>query len=431
MNPARFAAYQSLIAIEKNRRYSNIELDTKLKTASLSDPDRRLYTALVYGTLERMITLDYLITRFSNRKIDKIDRELNCVLRLSLYQIYFMDKIPQHAILNEAAELAKIRHQKRGADFVTGVLRAALRGGMSIAELTESLEDIKKQSIRTSIRDWMLRLWIDAYGSERAQAIALAFQAPSTPTIFVNLQKCSVDKLVRLFAENEIGVRKVHETLPLLQFSAPPGDVQDLPGYREGLFFVQDRSCAEAVSALRPQARERIADLCAAPGGKSFAAAVLSQDQAEIFASDLHENKLSLIRATSDRLGFSSIRVFCRDARKITPEESMTFDKVICDVPCSGMGILSKKPDLRHKDPADLVRLPQIQFEILSGGASLVKRGGALLYSTCTLNPRENEDVISRFLTENHEFMMENEPVTLFPEAGASDGFFYGVIKRK
>ncbi len=430
MNPARQKAVQSLIAIEKNRRYSNLELDASLTKSDLSDADRRLYAALLYGVVERKITLDYDVTRFSGRNLSKIDPELLAILRISLYQLFFMDKIPRHAILHEAAELAKLRYQTRGANFVSGVLHRALQAIDQGEDRTAGLDPLTAKSVKTALPVWMLSLWESAYGSDRANQLTGAFNTPVFPTVFVNLQKCNVENLARLFAENGLKTRRVSDTLPLLQFTRFSGEIRKLPGFAEGFWFIQDRASAAAVSSLGVRPGDTVADLCAAPGGKSFAAAIFASDQAQISASDLHENKLSLIRSGAARLGIQSIRVSRRDAREVPENLVGAFDKVICDVPCSGLGVLAKKPDLRHKDPADLDRLPQIQYEILCAASRLLKPQGHLLYSTCTLNPRENEEILSRFLCEHPGFAIAVSPQTLFPEPGVSDGFFYGVLTR-
>ena len=431
MNPARLLAVRSLVSIQKSARYVNLELDSQIKKAQLSERDTALFTALVYGVIEREITLNHYISQFCNRKGRALSPFLRATMQCGLYQLCYMNSIPVHAVLYESAEIAKVSEQTAGAKLVTAVLHAFLRAKENGADLFSSLKGTELKSVIYSIPEWMIRLWETGYGIQRAEEICQSFQEPAATCLHTNTLKVNTETLCRQL--NDAGVdATVHpEHKHLLLLNGSHGDVRRLPGYEDGLFFAQDYSSAMASAAPDVKPGELVADICAAPGGKSFALAIAMQNKGVIYSSDLHANRVRLIDEGAKRLGIDIIQTSARDARQ-SPEELLgKMDCVLCDVPCSGLGILAKKPDLRHKKPEEISGLPKIQGEILTEGARLLKTSGRLVYSTCTLNPQENEQVVERFLAENPTFKPLGEPTTLFPKRGECDGFFIATMEKQ
>ncbi len=431
MNPARLCAVRSLVSIQKSGRYANLELDATIRKHNLSAADRALFTTLVYGVIERELLLNYYIDRFCLRKQNALSPFLRATLQIALYQLEFLDQIPTRAVLFESAEIAKISEKQSGANLVSAVLHAFLRAKESQTDLLSDLQGVEQLSVRYCIPVWMLKLWQAGYGEKQALQIAKAFSAPvTTTTLHVNTLKTTQSALLQLFQENAIAATAAaHESAVILR--GPSGNLRELPGYEDGLFFVQDLSCIRAVDALALMPGMEFADVCAAPGGKSFAAACAMKDSGIIHSFDLHPNRLSLIESGARRLGIHSIRIAQADARMPKEELIGKMDRVLCDVPCSGLGILAKKPDLRHKTPDEIASLPEIQTAILDSAAQLLKAGGKLVYSTCTLNPAENESVVQTFLTRHEEFQLTAPGCnTIFPTLAEADGFFFATMEK-
>lgn len=431
MNPARLAAVRSLVSIRKSRRYANLELDAVLKKSNFSQQDAALFTTLVYGTLEHEITLDYFISRFCNRKPKDISPFLRATLETALFQLFYLNSIPARAVLFDSAEIAKSVEKQGAANLTSAVLHAFLRFLESGEDLFENLSDTDLLSKRYSVPEWIISLWVRSYGFEKAEKICQNFQIQPKPTLHVNLLKTTREQLKKSLLEVGVSVTEHPDSELLLILEESHGDLRNLPGFYEGLFFVQDFSSTRTVDALAPLPGEQIADVCAAPGGKAFSAAIRMKNVGKIFASDLHENRTKLIDAGAERLGIEILKTAAADARIPCKELIEKMDRVLCDVPCSGLGVLAKKPDIRHKTFEEIETLPKVQSEILNAASSLVKNGGTLVYSTCTLNPFENEDVVTTFLNDNREFSLAKEPVTLFPAEDGGDGFFYAVMEKK
>ncbi len=431
MNPARLAAVRSLLSIRKSRRYANLELDAALKKENLSPKDGALFTTLVYGTLEHEITLDFLISRFCTRKPKDLSPFLRATLQTAFYQLHYLDTIPARAVLFESAEIAKSVEKQGGANLTSAVLRAYLRAVESGVDLFRDLVGEHRTSVLYSIPLWIVSLWTRAYGSEQTEEICKNLQTPPKTTLHVNLLKTSRESLMKTLETQGLTVLP-HPTIDfLLTLETAHGDLRNVPGYDEGLFFVQDQSSTRAVMALGAQPNERIADVCSAPGGKAFSAAIQMQNRGTIFASDLHENRTALIDKGANRLGITILKTSARDARQTPVEWIETMDRVLCDVPCSGLGVLAKKPDIRHKREEEIESLPKIQSEILNAASALVRPGGTLVYSTCTLNPAENDAVVNTFLECNQTFSLKSPTTTIFPAPDGGDGFFFAVMEKQ
>jgi 16S rRNA (cytosine967-C5)-methyltransferase len=413
----------------ENGGYSNIALDTVIKRNNLASSDRALMTALIYGVIERKITLDYIIASLSSIPNSKIEKDTRNILRMGLYQLIYMKKIPVHAALNETVELAN----KRSKGFVNAILRSYLREGDKIA-FPDKSDKIKYLSVTYSVGESLVCSLLDAYSFEECKNMLNAFSQIAPITLRVNNLKASRDEIL---SELE-GARKT-------DFS-PDGIILDnaavseLECLKDGRVTVQDEASQICVRTLGAQKGDVVFDVCACPGSKSFGAAMTMENEGEIFAFDIHENKLSLVEKGAERLGISIISTRTQDARKPIEELFGRADKIICDVPCSGFGVISKKPEIRYKDVEESKALPKIQYDILENVQNYLKVGGTLVYSTCTILPEENENNIEKFL-ENHknfklvpfsvgELEAEGGMITLLPHTHHTDGFFIAKLKK-
>ena len=404
--------------------YSNLALDTAIKRNDLSAADRALLTALVYGVIEKQLTLDYLISVLAKRRVEDIVPQVRDLLRVGLYQLAFMDRIPMHAAVNETVDLAP----KRAKGFVNAVMRAYCREGKRIVFPCMEEDPIRYLSVKYSFAESICERFVEEFGVARTEALLASFSVQPPLTLRVNTLRIEREALLLKLCEDgyDARVTKESRTGIAIYGNAP---VRELFGFDEGLFFVQDEAsqlCTEAVDA---KAGMTVIDLCACPGSKSFGVAIDMKNEGSVRSCDLHENKLSLVKTGAERLGISIIETTAGDARVYRPEWEGIADRVLCDVPCSGFGVFAKKPELRYKDPAKSAQLPKIQADILKTAAKYVKNGGRLVYSTCTLLPQENEGNVERFLRENPAFSLVRMR-TLTPADDGTDGFFFAVLEK-
>lgn len=435
----RQAALLSVNSCIGNGKYTNLELSSVIKKYNFTGLDKSFFTALFYGTVEKMLTLDFCIESLSTIKLEKIDNMVMCLLRTGLYQILFMDKVPDSAAVNESVELAKRYCPKSSVGFVNAVLRSASRTKEKLFAKMSSLGGMRAVSVMSSIPQDILEVWESSYGKECAVNIASHFMSASpyvtlrTNTLKITREKM-LDSLGNIAHASEIAPSAIR-----LSGSFP---VEDIYGFKEGLFFVQDEASQLAASFINKDIVPEggiVVDVCACPGGKSFSAAINLCNKAKLYSFDLHQNKLSLITKGAERLGIKNISVSARDARTCDEELLGKANAVICDVPCSGLGVIAKKPDIRYKPICESERLPAIQSEILRSASRYLKSGGVLIYSTCTLNRFENEDIVESFLKENDGFYLSEDKIigekygmaTIFPQEYSTDGFFIAKIIKK
>ncbi len=421
---------------EAGGKYINLSLASHT-TDNLSREERGQLTALLYTSVERKLTYDYYINALAGRSPDKIDMHTRNILRLGFCQLLDMTSVPEFAAVNESVKLA--RSKGEGA-FVNGILRRAARERDFLPMPPEEKNYKRYLSVKHSFPLAVVKHFDSLYGREATEKILEFYNNEKYTDVTVNTVKISVDEYRKSLEKSGISATASPDVPHSLRIDASVNP-ERLPGFAEGHFFVQDRASAVSSMALSPIKNGVTIDVCSAPGGKSFAAAILSGDSGKIYSFDLRESKLSLIESGADRLGLSSISVDERDA--LTPDESLigTADRVICDVPCSGLGVLGKKPDLRYKDTSVLTELPPLQLDILTASARYLKVGGELLYSTCTLNPAENEQVVARFLAENPDFepcdftvgslKSTDEMLYMLPHIHSTDGFFMAKIIKK
>ncbi len=435
----RQAAFVSLQKYENGGKYLNIEADTAIRRNALEGADRALYTNIVYGTVERRITLEYLLAQLCDRPLAKIDRNVAIILRMSLYQLRYLDRVPAYAVLQEAGELTRRFAAQSAVGFVNAVLREYERRGAEIAMPSPQADFERYLSVTYSYPAWFCALLVRCYGKRRAEAILKAFEKNPPLTLFPNLLKTDRAGLLRALRAEGIACEETRYSPYGVRLSRHV-PIDAITPLAQGLCFVQDEASQLAALALGAAPAQTILDSCACPGGKSFALALLCGDKAKIISCDLHENKLSLVRRGAEKLGIASVEAQARDSGAFYPPFENAFDRVLCDVPCSGLGVLSKKPDIREKKEEEIERLPAVQRRILENCARYVRPGGELVYSTCTVHPAENEEQIKVFLREHPEFslqpfMLGQETVqgmqTLLPDRYAGmDGFFIAKLRK-
>ena len=421
---SRSAAYDSLLKFETKKVYSNIEIDNLLKRTDLDQRDASLYTLLVYGVISKKITLDYIITKISGRNVKRLDAAVLTLLRLGIYQIKYCDRIPDSAAVNETVKLSS-RYASRAKCFVNAVLRRACD-----FEIDYSFDTVEEEiSVRYSVSLDIVKMLIEQYGEDSTRKILEFFDFPPKLTLTTNTLKTSREDLKEYIYRS---CRGFYTPLAIRMLDSVP--VSTIKQIDKGLCYVQDEASQVAAEILDAKPGMHVADVCSCPGGKSFYTAIKMNNEGILYSFDIHGNKLSLIESGAERLGITIIKTEERDGR--FPREDLygTLDRVLCDVPCSGIGVIGKKPDIRHKTYDDLKDLPEIQYDILSASSRYVKEGGILVYSTCTLNKKENEDVVKRFLSRRTEFspldfklgFVESQDgmATLLPHERKTDGFF-------
>ncbi len=435
---ARETALNALIACRKNGAWSNGVLKEYTLRDRLDSRDAALTSRLCYGVLQNRQRLDFYLKQLLTGKLSSVHPVVRDILHLGLYQIYDMTKIPESAAVNEAVELTRkyCPRQPGAPRLVNAVLRNAVRTRDTRKE-PETLED------RYSHPAGLIALLRSYVGEARLEAMLRANNAAPDTVVQVNTLKTDARALAARLEGEGVTVRP-HGWLENCLVLSATGNLEQLPSFREGFFYVQDPAARLSVCcAGLPREDLRVLDCCAAPGGKSFAAAMDLGGKGQIISCDIHAHKTGLIEKSAQRLGIHSITVRQQDASEPVAEWVNTMDAVIADVPCSGYGIIRKKPDIRFKDPDTMKNLPGLQLKILNNQAKYVKKGGILLYSTCTLVRRENEGVVEKFLKANPDFVTEPLPLpNVFPknESGMlalvpgeydTDGFFICRMRRK
>ena len=432
----RKLALKLLLDCESQDKYVNLALSSHM-TDALSDEERRFLTALLYTTVEHKLTYDYYIGALSKRNPDDIDFTTRNILRLGFCQILDMENVPDFAAVNESVNLSRNTGER---SFVNAILRSVIREKDNLPLPKREKNAARYFSVKYSFALWMVKEYIKLFGEENAEKLLKKFSEIPPTDLTVNTEKISVDDFISMLRDN--GLHAERSNYSKISIRIPESiSPKNLPGFEEGYFFVQDSACSAAIEALMPRREDFIVDVCSCPGGKSFAAAILMGGGGEIHSFDIHESKLSLISEGKARLGFSGlINERVCDAREPAEDLFEKADKVICDVPCSGLGVLSKKPDLRYKSESGIAELPELQYEILRKSSKYLKPGGRLMYSTCTLNKVENEDVVERFLNENKgfhrvdfkigDFSSENGSFLFIPYIHNTDGFFVSLIEK-
>ena len=439
----RELALDLINSVEHNQSYSNLLLNTVINKAGLPQADSGLLTEIAYGTIQRKMTLDFFLEPFLNNK-KKLEGWVLNLLRISVYQMVYLDKIPDHAIIFEAVEIAKKRGHKGISNMVNGVLRNIQRNG--VPSLDSISDEIERISIGTSHPKWLVERWAKQYGLPKTKEMCECNLTAPLQTARVNETRISRESLIKRLTDEGFSVREsshVPNAIVCLK-----GNLANSEAFKEGLMTIQDESSMLVAYALDAQKGDQVLDSCAAPGGKTTAIAERIGD-GSVVALDLHKHKVKLIKEQANRLQLANIATAVEDARKAGDLfQKEYFDKILVDAPCSGLGVMRRKPDAKYtKKPEDIERLSEIQLNILSAVSPLLKQGGTLVYSTCTVDKQENDHVAKRFLEEHTDFTEDKElagrlpeqakpfvngnQLQLMPQDMESDGFFIACFKKE
>lgn len=428
----RLLAFETIQDIINDKAYSNIIINEVLSNNELSRADKSLFTELVYGTFKRKYTLDYLLKPFVQTKLKGWVRQL---LWMSIYQYAYLDKIPEHAIIHEAVEIAKYKGGPHNGNVVNGILRNMMRS--ELPDFTEITDDKKRIAIEYSLPKWLVDHWVTHFGIEKTEEIAQSFLDKVSTTVRVNLTRITVDEAIRRLTDDDYIVELDKEIDTCLHISGKP--IIESRLFKDGLVSIQDKSSMFVGEVMSLTEGDKVLDACSAPGGKACHMAEILNGTGHVDATDIHEHKIDLIDFNIKKLRLSNISAFEHDA---TEKYDKVYDKILVDAPCSGLGVLRHKPEIKYEQSQHSIQsLVEIQLEILNNVKDSVKPGGTIIYSTCTIEQMENENVIYTFLKANNDFEFDafEHPITgekvktmqVLPQDFNSDGFFITRIKRK
>ncbi len=439
---AREAAMLALNACQRQGGWSDGALKKQLSAAELSGRDAALATQLCFGVLQNQMLLDFYLSKFSNIPLKRMEGKVVQTLRLGAYQMLFLTRIPHSAAVNSAVALVKAHCKNpRAAGMVNGILRSMERSLQNMPVIPQG-DPMAYLSTLYSHPEWLVKEFILSLGEEETAQLLAADNSQPPTTVMVNTTRTTAEALKAMLEADHVEAEP-HPWLENCLLLSRTGDLERLEAFQQGLFYVQDPASRLSVLAAGAKPGMRVLDCCAAPGGKSFAAAIAMENQGEIVSCDLHPHKKKLIQAGADRLGLTIITPKTADGKVFRPEWERAFDLVLVDAPCSGLGVIRKKPDIRYKDPAPLADLPAVQLDILRNAARYVRPGGTLMYSTCTLLYRENGEVVETFLAENKAYkaeaftlpgpvgLVQSGSVTLWPHRHGTDGFFISKMRRE
>ncbi len=432
MNP-RYVAAKLLDKTFCSGSYSNIQLNSGLERADLDEKDRRLCTAIYYGVIQRKITLDYILAQYCSRPLRKMDSIIVTILRCGIYQLLFMNSIPDNAAVNESVTLAKQFGKTSASGMINAVLRNFIRSGKKIESKGSEFE---KLSIEYSCPISLVESFANDYGNEIAKNFLQWSLTERTTYIRRNPLKCSDEEFMNALGKIELKRHSIDEFC----YCVDGGDLVNTKAFREGWFHVQDLSSQICCKSLAPTENDLVLDICAAPGGKTFTMAEMMNGKGEIHAFDLHEKRVKLIRDGAERLGLPNITAKTGDA-SVFNAKLPKYTKILCDVPCSGFGVVRHKPEIKYKDLSEFARLPEIQYNIAMNALNYLAVGGEMIYSTCTVRKAENEEVVLRLLENCPQIELCEMPTimgskfesmtTLFPsDFDGNDGFFIAKLRK-
>ncbi|WP_018247323.1 16S rRNA (cytosine(967)-C(5))-methyltransferase RsmB [Orenia marismortui] len=445
MKKTREVALEAIYQINEKGGFSNLVVNSLLNKSNLDKRDRSLATYLIYGVTRRRNTLDWIINKFANRKVKKMTPWVRNALRLGVYQIQFLDKIPAPVACNETVEAAKGRCNRGAIKFINGVLRNIIRNLDQIQYPSIDKDPVQHIRYKYSQPQWLVERWVKRYGVDKAVEICNHLnQVPPTVIRTNTLKTSRADLLEELIGEDAQveAIERVEEAINLIKYPS----VDRLKAFDEGKFQVQGLSSMLVAHIVNPKTDDVVVDLCSAPGGKTTHLAQLMDNKGQIYAVDVHDHKLDLIEENCERLAITNVEKICADGREVSFDRRI--DKVLVDAPCSGLGIMAKKPEIRwQKKPQDLLQLQELQLELLDNAAEFLKSGGELVYSTCTITPEENKEVINKFLEKNSDFSLvdlekeaeefsledylEDGNLQLIPDDYFIEGFFVAKLIKK
>lgn len=440
MKNTRAYALEILMHIEKNKSYSNIALNNFLKASDFDNKDRGFITQMVYGVLEKKHYLEHVIGIFSKLPVDKLDPNVLMILKIGVYQIYFMDGVKDFAAVNESVNLTK-RYAKSASGFVNGMLRNVVRRKGSIAMPKKEKDLIKYLAVEYSFEPWMIKRWIKSFGEEFAEELVESLSEKPNMYIRINTMKTDIDFVEENLKKAGIETRRI----PFLKEALEVKNLKSIQSnemFQKGLFSIQDLSSMLVANIMAPKPGSTVLDACSAPGGKASHIAEKMNNTGKIIARDIFDHKIKLIENTAKRLGITNIEAQNFNLLKEVDENE--YDYILVDAPCSGLGIIRRKPEIKYKNEKDMSSFPKIQFEILSKASLNLKDGGVLIYSTCTIEENENLNVIKRFLAENKNFKLEEitnvniDPeqqakgyLKIYPNVHDMDGFFIAKLRKE
>lgn len=432
--------------------YSSLTVNEYLKkmAGQTEERDRRFFTNLVYTTLDHLLSIDAVIEAHSKTPLKKIKPYLLVCLRMGICQLKYMESVPDRAAINETVELVKKSKLRALAGFVNGVLRGAQRSGCAFVIPDVEKDPVKALGLQYDMPEWIVSLWLQDYGMKQAEMLLQKMQQPGSVCLRANTLKAEAAEIGKRIAESvgENGSVRQSSAVPEAFYAEHIGDISKWDLYKEGYVAVQDESSMLAALATGAKPGDRVLDLCAAPGGKSAFMAQMMRDQGLINSRDLHEHRVNLIRQNAERLGISCIQAVAADATQLQMEDLEQYDVVLLDAPCSGLGIMRSKPDIKlHHTLQDVMELAELQRKMLMVAAEAVKPGGTLVYSTCTLNKKENDEQVEWFLKKYQNFVLKDlenrlpslpecdrlwkKHLTLWPQVGGHDGFFVACLEKQ
>ena len=442
ISDASTCSYKVLYDVIYNKAFSNISINKHLNLMVKNNNDRALAVNIIYGTLKKRNRLEKIFSELSNSPIEKTDKRVRILILLSLYQIFYLDKVPEYAIVNDAVNLGKFFAGNSTGSYINGILRSALRSKNDIVKKENNIEDLMYYEY--GFEKWITNMLKEHYDNEYIENLGKEFEKASDVYIKVNHRKISTDNLIKIFDSKNISIEKtfVADVLKINSTS----NIFFMDEFKKGYFYAQDISGAISTCVLKPNNGDSIIDLCAAPGSKSFGAAIYA-DGVSVLSCDNSKLKLDLLKRTASQLGLSNIRANLRDSTKSIDRDVNKFDKVICDVPCSGLGVCKRKPEILTNLTMEHIKsLIPIQQEMLKRAIEYTKSGGEIVYSTCTINPSENLINVKKVIDEienvelmeiNLDFNLQNDHpemkdgyLILDPVKDKCDGFFMAKIKK-
>lgn len=425
MDINRKTAYLALIDVESKKSYSNLAINHQVIINKPNSP--AFVRELVYGVLENKLTIDYYIDQLVKTGASSLRAQELTILRMGIYQLGYMNSVPEYAAVNESVVMA--RKYCRGKDgFINGVLREYLNKKIQLRLPDRSEDEIRYLSIKYSYAPWIIELWLEHYSVDFVESLLAAGNEKAPVTVRFNWLKVMKNDLIDSLRKKGFEVEEGHICRNALNVKG--SRLLDTEMYKLGMFTPQDESSMLVAEKLDPKHGETIMDMCAAPGGKTTAIAERMNNTGRIIASDIYRRKLDLIDKEARRLGITNIETRSWDATRVDSSMVQKADRVLVDAPCSGLGVIRRKPEIKYKEYTDeLELLPKKQLAILSASSAYVKPGGVLLYSTCTINPKENDQVVDTFLRKNTSFK-QVERTLLLPDKDKTDGFFICVMKK-
>ena len=437
---ARDTALEVLLQIDRANAWSDGSLKRTIAKNGLDSRDAALATRLAYGVIQNRLLLDYYIGVWCSQRPGHLEPLILNILRMGGYQILFMDKIPHHAAVSEAVDMTRRWGRPKAAGMVNAVLRKFVTNWLDMPPLPQD-DEAAYLSIRYSHPKWLVERLLALLGREEAEAF-LRLDNEIVPTTIQTNTLCTTPEALQKELHAASVAAEPHPWLPGCFTISGTGDLERLEAFQKGHFMVQDAAAKLVAAVASPESTDRVLDMCAAPGGKSFALAMAMGDKGDILSCDIHPHKLKLMESGAARLGIRSMRTALADGRENHAAWVEKADIVVADVPCSGLGIIRKKPDIRYKDPRELDKLPTVQRAILDNGATYVRPGGVLVYSTCTVLPQENDGVVDAFLAAHPDFCREpftlpqplgqcDGSITLWPQRHGTDGFYICRLRKR